>query len=245
MEKLGLNLGFLIVQIINFAIIMVVLAAWVYKPLMNMLQKRREKIEKGLEDAQVAADARANAEKDAEALMTETQGKAAQMIREATERAENANRDVRSTAEAEIANLRKSALAEIESEKERALNELRVHVSALAIAAAQKIVGESLDEKRQHALVDEFFSGVKAGKVVILEGTKLEGNEAEVTSALPLTDAEKKTVTNDVMKKLGSNAKVSFTVDPNILGGLVLRVGDKVIDGSVVNQMQNLRESLR
>jgi len=245
LEKLGLNLGFLIVQIINFAIIMVVLAAWVYKPLMNMLQKRREKIEKGLEDAQVAADARANAEKDAEALMTETQGKAAQMIREATERAENANRDVRSTAEAEIANLRKSALAEIESEKERALNELRVHVSALAIAAAQKIVGESLDEKRQHALVDEFFSGVKAGKVVILEGTKLEGNEAEVTSALPLTDAEKKTVTNDVMKKLGSNAKVSFTVDPNILGGLVLRVGDKVIDGSVVNQMQNLRESLR
>ncbi len=245
MEKLGLNLGFLIVQILNFAIIMVVLAAWVYKPLMNMLQQRREKIQKGLEDAQVAADARANAEKDAEALMTETQGKAAQMIREATERAENANRDVRSAAEAEIANLRKAALAEIESEKERALNELRVHVSALAIAAAQKIVGESLDEKRQHALVDEFFSGVKAGKVVILEGTKLEGTEAEVTSALPLTDAEKKTVTNDVMKKLGSDAKVSFAVDPNILGGLILRVGDQVIDGSVVNQMQSLRESLR
>jgi len=48
LEKLGLNLGFLIVQILNFAIIMVVLIAWVYKPLMNMLQRRREKIEKVL-----------------------------------------------------------------------------------------------------------------------------------------------------------------------------------------------------
>lgn len=245
MEKLGLNLGFLIVQILNFAIIMVVLIAWVYKPLMNMLQRRREKIEKGLEDAQVAADARANAEKDAEVLMSETQGKAAQMIREATEKAEHANRDVRSTAEAEIANLRKAALVEIETEKERALNELRVHVSALAIAAAQRIIGESLDEKRQRALVDEFFSGVKSGKVVVLDGVELEGKEAEVTSALPLTEDEKKTVTGDVMKKLGSTAKVSFVVDPNILGGLILRIGDKVIDGSVVNQMQNLRETLR
>ena len=245
MEKLGLNLGFLIVQILNFAIIMVVLIAWVYKPLMGMLQRRREKIEKGLEDAQLAADARANAEKDAEALMAETQTKAAQMIREATEKAETANRDVRAEAEAEMANARKAGLAEIETEKERALNELRVHVTALAIAAAQKIIGETLDEKRQHALVNEFFSGVKSGKVVILDGAALEGNEAEVTSALPLTEAEKKTVTDDVMKKLGSKAKVKFLVDPKILGGLVLRVGDKVIDGSVVNQVETLRESLR
>jgi F-type H+-transporting ATPase subunit b len=245
LEKLGLNLGFLVVQILNFAIIMVVLAAWVYKPLLNMLQKRREKIEKGLEDAQIAADARANAEKDAEALMVDTQAKAAQMIREATEKAEAANRDVRQEAEADMANARKAGLVEIETEKERALNELRVHVTALAIAAAQKIIGETLDEKRQHVLVDEFFSGIKSGKVIVLEGTSLSGDEAEVTSALPLTDAEKKTVTGDVMKKLGSKAKVNFNVDPNILGGLILRVGDKVIDGSVVNQVENLRESLR
>ena len=245
MEKLGLNLGFLIVQILNFAIIMVVLSAWVYKPLMKALHSRREKIDKGLEDARIAADARANAEKDANALMVETQAKAAQMIREATEKAEAANRDVRQVAEVDMANARKAGLVEIETEKERALNELRVHVSALAIAAAQRIIGETLDEKRQHALVDEFFSGISSGKVVVLEGAEMSGTEAEVISALPLTDGEKKKVTGDVMKKLGSSAKVTFNVDPNILGGLILRVGDKVIDGSVVNQVQSLRETLR
>jgi F-type H+-transporting ATPase subunit b len=79
----------------------------------------------------------------------------------------------------------------------------------------------------------------------VLEGAGVSGNEAEVTSALPLTDAEKKKVKEDVLKKLGTSAKVTFNVDPNILGGLILRVGDKVVDGSVVNQVQSLRESLR
>jgi F-type H+-transporting ATPase subunit b len=244
LEKLGLNLGFLIVQILNFAIIMVVLSAWVYKPLMGALHKRRETIEKGLEDARVAADARANAEKDAEALIAQTQANAAQMIREATVKAEAANRDVRQGLEVEIANSRKAALAEIETEKERALNDIRQHVSSLAIAAAQKIIGETLDEKRQRTLVDEFFSGIKAGKVVLIEGSDLKGTEAEVTSALPLTEDERKKVTTDVIKKLGSDAKVRFNVDPAILGGLIVRVGDKVIDGSVANQVQNLRQSL-
>jgi len=49
LEKLGLNLGFLIVQIINFLVILVVLREWVYTPLQNSLKKRRETIEKGLE----------------------------------------------------------------------------------------------------------------------------------------------------------------------------------------------------
>jgi F0F1-type ATP synthase delta subunit len=59
-----------------------------------------------------------------------------------------------------------------------------------------------------------------------------------------LTDDERKKVTTDVIKKLGSDAKVRFNVDPAILGGLIVRVGDKVIDGSVANQVQNLRQSL-
>ncbi|MCX6055809.1 MAG: F0F1 ATP synthase subunit B [Chloroflexi bacterium] len=244
MEKLGLNLGFLIVQILNFAIIMVVLVAWVYKPLLGTMKKRKETIEQGLEDARIAADARANAEKDAGGILADAQAKAAQLIREATEKAESANKDVRQAGELEFEKVRKAALAEIEQERERALGELRGHVSALAIAAAQKLIGETLDEKRQHALVDEFFSGIKAGKVVVLDGTDLKGTDAEVTSALPLTDAERNIVTSDVFVRLGKDAKVTFNVRPEILGGLVLRVGDKIVDGSIASQIQNLRQTL-
>ncbi len=244
MEKLGINLGFLIVQILNFAIIMVVLVAWVYKPLMKAMKKRNEKVQQGLEDARIAADARANAEKDAENLLTDAQNKAVQIIREATEKAETANKDVRQAANAEVEKMRQSALADIAQAREKELMNLRGHVSALALAAAQRIIGEALDEKRQHALVNEFFSGIKSGKVVVLQNVDLQGKDAEVTSALPLTEEERKTVSQDVFGKLGSDAKVTYSVKPEILGGLILRVGDKVVDASVANQIQNLRQSL-
>jgi F-type H+-transporting ATPase subunit b len=124
------------------------------------------------------------------------------------------------------------------------LADLRGQVGALAIAAAQKLVGDSLDEKRQHALIDEFFSGVKSGKVVVLEGEKMAGASTVVTSALPLTPEEKDAVKKDVLSKIGDQATVTFRVDPSILGGLVIRVGDKVLDGSVSGQLESLRQSL-
>jgi F-type H+-transporting ATPase subunit b len=244
LEALGLNLGYLLVQILNFAIVFVVLRAWVYKPVVGLLQKRRETIAKGLEDARVAAEARANAEKDAEKILAEAQAKANQLVREATERAEAQGKEVRAAAEAEAAKKRDEALAEVERERERMLGDLRGQVGALAIAAAQKLVGESLDEKHQHALLDEFFSGVKSGKVVVLEGEKMAGASTVVTSALPLTAEEKESVKKDVLSRIGEQATVTFRVDPTILGGLVIRVGDKVLDGSVSGQLESLRQSL-
>lgn len=245
MEKLGINLGYLIVQIINFAILLVVLRAWVYKPLMGMMQKRHEAIEKGLEDARVAAEARENAEKDAAAIITEAQSKTAQMIREATEKAESANREIKASSEAELAKARESALAEIAIERDRLLSDLRGQVTTLAIAAAQKLIGEALDEKRQHALVDEFFSGVKNGKVVVLDNADVKGANAEVTSALPLSDVEQASIKKDLQAKLGSDADVTFKVNPGILGGLIIRVGDRMVDGSVSGQLQALQQSLQ
>jgi len=244
-EKLGINLGYLIVQILNFGILMVVLRAWVYKPLMNMMAKRHVAIEKGLEDARVAADARENAEKDASAIIVEAQSKTAQMIREATEKAELANREVKANSEAELVKAREEALAEISKERDRLLSDLRGQVATLAIAAAQKLIGENLDDKRQHVLVNEFFSGIKNGKVVILDESGIKGEAAEVTSALPLTDSEQATVKKDLLAQLGASAAVSFKVDPGILGGLVIRVGDRMVDGSVAGQLQSLHQSLQ
>ncbi len=244
MEKLGINLGFLIVQIINFLIIMLVLKVWVYTPLLKALKKRREAIDKGLEDARIAAEARENAERDAAAILSEAQTNASQIIRDAKEMAEAAGRDVKAGVEADIAKTRREALVEVEHERERVLGEIRTHVASLAIAAAQKLIGEALDEKRQHQLVAEFFSGIKGGSIAILEGNELKGSNAEVVSALPLTKDEQKVITGEMVAKLGESAAIDFNVDPKLLGGLVVRVGDKVIDGSVAGQIQNLRNSL-
>ncbi|MHB0924286.1 MAG: F0F1 ATP synthase subunit B [Bellilinea sp.] len=245
MEKLGFNLGAILIQIASFGIIFVVLRAWVYKPLMGQLEKRRKTIAQGLEDARVAAEARANAERESNQIITEAQAKAAEIVREASARAEVAARVVRTEADAELAKARDTALAEIQQERDRVLSEVRGQIAALSIAATQKLIGESLDEKRQHVLLDEFFSGVRSGKVVVLENKAVTGAAAEITSALPLTSDEQEAVKKDVLSKLGGTASVTFRVDPAILGGLVVRVGDRVVDGSVAGQLQGLRQAMQ
>lgn len=245
MAKLGLNLGYVIVQILSFLLLLVVLRVWVYQPLLGLLDKRRQKIAQSLDDARIAAEARANAEKDATGIIAEAQAKAAHIISDATERANAAMLEVKAESENETSKQREAVLLEVEEERNRILGDLRGQVAALAIAAAQKLVGESLDEKRQHVLLAEFFSGVQSGKVVVLEGAAISGGAAEVVSALPLTDDEQAIVKTDVLAKMGTQTAVDFRVDPSILGGLVIYVGDKVLDGSVAGQLDDLHKSLK
>jgi F-type H+-transporting ATPase subunit b len=245
LEALGINLGYFLVQVASFLILVVVVNAWIVKPVVGLLEKRRQAIAQGLEDARVAAEARANAEKEAQKIIADAQVKATQVVREATERAESAAGDLRTAAEAEIAKARESATSLAEQEKVRILGDLRGQVAALAMAAAQKLVGDALDEKRQRTLIEEFFSGLKAGRVTLLEDAAVSGSTAEVTSALPLTESEQATVKRDVLAKMGGEGSVSFRVDPAILGGLVVRVGDKVLDGSVSGKLSSMAENLR
>ena len=243
MAALGINLGFLIFQILNFAIVAILLYKWAYQPLIKALETRKQKIAQSLEDARIAAEARANAEEEARKILAKAQSEAAERVREATQRAEAAGGDVKLLAEEDAARIREQGKADAALERERILGDLRNQVASLAIAAAQKLIGEAMDEKRQRLLIDQFFSGVKAGNVIVLEDSVLKGATAEITSALPLTDAEKESVRSDITSKVGAKT-VAFRVDPDILGGLIVKVGDKVLDGSVAGQLEGLRERL-
>ena len=245
MAQFGLNLGYLLVQIVCFFIIFVVVRVWIVKPLQGLLERRRNTIAQSMEDARIAAEARANAEKDAAGIVAEAQAKAAHIISEATERADAAMLEVKAESDNETSKQREAVLAEVELERNRILGDLRGQVASLAIAAAQKLVGESLDEKRQHVLLAEFFSGVRSGKVVVLEGAAISGAAAEVVSALPLTDEEQAIVKKDILARMGTQTVVDFRVDPSILGGLVIYLGDKVLDGSVAGQLDDLHKSLK
>lgn len=234
MEALGINLGYLITQLLGITALMLILGAFVYKPMLRVLDERKARIAKGLEDARQAEIARANADADAKRILDEARAEAAHVRREAIVAAESAAKDVEAKAHADARAIKANAQTEATEERNRILADLRGQVTAISIAAANKLVGDSLDEKRQHQLINDFFSRVPAGV------SELKGEAAEITSALPLTDAEKQSAA----KMLGIK-NVQFKVDPAILGGLIVRVGDHVVDDSVANRIDALQESLR
>lgn len=74
------------------------------------------------------------------------------------------------------------------------------------------------------------------------DGARTEG--AEVVSAVPLTDAEHKALETRLRAAHGDELAIRFRIDPAILGGLVVRVGDRYIDGSVAARLGQLRQDL-
>jgi len=244
LEGLGINLGYLIVQVFNFLIVVVVLSRFVFKPILNMLETRKQTIEQGLEDAQVAGEAKAQAEEQAAKILAEAKHKAREETRHAAEKAEQLVLEIKAEAEKDIAKMRDAAREEAGQVRTQALGELRGEVASLAIAAAQKVIGESLDDKRQRALIDAFFSGIEDKKILVLDQVELEGASAVITSALPLSDEEQKLIRERLLAELDEDAQIDFNVQPSILGGLVVQVNDKVLDGSVAGKLHHLSQHL-
>ncbi len=67
---------------------------------------------------------------------------------------------------------------------------------------------------------------------------------AHVTSAVPLTEAEQETMRAKLSQRFGADLEIQFEVDSSLIGGVHLRVGDQVIDGSVAGKLAALRDHL-
>jgi F-type H+-transporting ATPase subunit delta len=67
---------------------------------------------------------------------------------------------------------------------------------------------------------------------------------AEVRSAIPLDEGVQKRLAEALSQALDKQVEVKVIVDPSVLGGLVTRVGDTVIDGTVRHRLEQLKESL-
>ncbi len=245
MEGLGINPIYLLSQIVNFAILAFLLYRFAFNPVLNALDQRRERIEKGLEDARLAEEARANAESERQQILDEARAEAQVIVTEASQRGEAQAAKMIQEAQGQAQMVLEEARAEAQAERDRMLGEIRGQITALAIAAANQLIGASLDEQRQTELVNAFFSGVKAGRVRVADRVDvLVGKTAVVTSALPLTEADQATYRSYLQEQLGPGVTVEFRTNPAILGGVVLRVGDVVVDDSVSGKVSALRQSL-
>lgn len=233
MDALGINLGYLIMQILIIIVMLLMMRGLVYKPILRILDERKARIAKGLEDSRQAAIARDNADAEAKKILDAARQEAAKIRQDAVTQAEETAKSIESKANEDAKGIMARAAEDAEEERNRILSDLRGQVAAISIAAANKLIGASLDENRQRELIADFFAKVPA------EVTALQGDQAEITSALPLTDKEQANA-----KKVIKASTVNFRVDPRILGGLVVRVGDQVVDDSVASRMESMSASL-
>ena len=161
---LTINLFWVLVSAINFLLFLAIVWTFAFKPLARTLEDRKSAIEQGLADAEQARRDREAAEAERAATLAEARREANDILARAQRVAQEIrDADLKATRE-ELERLRQRALEEIAAETHRAIGELRAEVADLALAAASRVVGESLDGERQRRLVQEFLATVATGE---------------------------------------------------------------------------------
>ncbi len=69
--------------------------------------------------------------------------------------------------------------------------------------------------------------------------------EAEIVSAVPLTKTQIQDLTDTLRQKLGKTPKLTASVDPSLIGGLIVRVGSRMIDTSLRTKLRNLEKAMK
>ena len=157
MEALGINLGYLVSQIVNFTLLAVLLYFVAYKPILRMLDERSARIKKGLEDAEQASRRAAEIEQEFEVRMSEARKEGQEIIAQATQMSEKARQEILETAREESRAQIEKAKEEIARERELAMADLRQQVADLSLSISEKVIGETLDEERQRQLIADFL----------------------------------------------------------------------------------------
>ena len=154
------HVGTIIWTLVTFAVVLVVLRATVWRPLLGALDEREKRISDALEAAE-------RARKEAQSIVEEHQQKlqdadaeAREIVRLAREAAERVEQEIVSNARQEAQRTTEQARRAIESEKQAAIAELRKETADLAVKAAGALIEANLDDERNRKLVEDLIAGI-------------------------------------------------------------------------------------
>ncbi|MBA2382658.1 MAG: F0F1 ATP synthase subunit B [Chloroflexi bacterium] len=158
-----INLFQVIIAATNFVVFIALIWTFAFKPISRILADRKDRIEQGLKDAEQARHDRESAESERLAALQEARREANEILAKAQKVAQDSREADIAATKAELERLREQAAVEIDSEKQRAIAEIRTEVADLALRAASRVVGETMNDDRQRRLVDEFLKESAAG----------------------------------------------------------------------------------
>jgi F-type H+-transporting ATPase subunit b len=145
----------LLLQVVNFLILIVLLSRFLYKPLTQFLAARAEGIKRSLEEAKAAREAAAKAQQEYEARIAATRREAATMREAAVREVEEERQRLLKASRDEAGRLLAEAKTQIEQEVKKAKAELREEVVGLSLGVAERLIGRSLTADDHRRLAEQ------------------------------------------------------------------------------------------
>jgi F-type H+-transporting ATPase subunit b len=151
----------LIVQVVNFLILLFVLKRLLYKPFLAKMEERTATIQKALDEAKDARAAAAKQQEENEARLRAAYAEAAAVRERALKEGAEESRKHIAAAQAQSRKMVEDTKAQLDAEVRRAREELRREVGDLAVAVAEKLVRKSLRDEDQKKIVADAIAGMK------------------------------------------------------------------------------------
>ncbi|MDP3997387.1 MAG: F0F1 ATP synthase subunit B [Candidatus Andersenbacteria bacterium] len=153
--SIGLQWQSLLLQIVNFAILLLLLRLFAYKPILNVLETRRRKIAEGLANAQDIAKTKQRLETDKAAILNQARQDAQDIIAASRTQAKQIIQDAENTAGTKAKQKLTQAAAQIKQEVTTARDGLKQEMRTLVALATEKIIGAKLESSRDRELIEE------------------------------------------------------------------------------------------
>ncbi len=164
LSKLGIDWRLFLAQVINFLVLFFILKKFLYKPILVMLERRRETIEKSLNDAKKMEEAAVKATLHKEETLREARREAGKIIEEANARAEAMREEKLFLTKQEVEKIIAASKEQLAAEHVAALRSLREDGAELVAAAVSAVLSEIPHEKIDKALVSGALAKLNSDK---------------------------------------------------------------------------------
>ena len=154
LDNLGVDGPKLIAQLINFGIVLLVLWKFAYKPVLEMLETRRQKIAKSMDEAEQIKAELAETQAERDKVMAEANARAEKLIADAKEAAKQVGKAEGERAVKQAEEIIRKAREATEADRERMMAELKAEIGRLVVETTAKVSGKVLTTEDQQRLID-------------------------------------------------------------------------------------------
>ncbi len=162
MDLITPDFGLFFWMLVTFMLVFIILKKFAWKPIIQALREREEKIQTGLEDAEDAKNQLANVKIESDKIISEALVERDKLIRQGREIKEQITTEAREQAEKEAKKIVEEAKRQIEEEKTAAINQIKVQIASLSVEIAEKILRKKLqDDNQQKELLYNLLDDLK------------------------------------------------------------------------------------
>jgi F-type H+-transporting ATPase subunit b len=155
LENFGVNWPFFISQLVNFAILFFLLKRFLYKPILEMLEKRRVEIEKGLAEAKRATEEGKKLDEERALMLLQTKNETKVLLDNAIQTSTKIKEEILKEAEEKAKETVALAALRAEEEKKKMMADVKDEVLALAKEIAEKVLREKIDQKTDESYIEK------------------------------------------------------------------------------------------